>query len=684
MEQSLQILSRRAPLADECPAGAPISIEALQVAYDYTYNREVLQIFGKNSADAPLRSVYFDLICLDDAGDRLGVLTGGCVRALSTAPGEALGENAVAVIPYAGTCRVEFALQKVVLADERVWRSGDAPIAPAVSEPASVIAELPESNPREESAEPPAIRLSEQPVQEEPAPIPAEWLNPPATPEGYRAAAEGLTSLNDPAHSYLIKKFTALAVQAEKKAAEEARMAEAQRIAAERAATYAALLGRTAESADELEALAAEWKALGNYKDASRRGDEALKKSKSIRTSEKRLAAKRAEEAKQAAEAAAILRRRRTKIALTWSGIAATVLAVTLLILFVLIPALDRAGYAQIDRLVEEGKYTEALSRLEQMGDDTRADQLREDLCGNKDGLFLSAESYPCYKIQDGVLSFDSTKYSFTGKTLTIPDYFDDQKVTALSDACFTGLDSVEEFVLPRSVTSVGKNAFADCTKLTKFTAPGLIELGDEVFRGCTALTEITLSETVTSLGAGLFQGCTALRKVTLPEGIRKLPDYLFLNCTALETVNIPSSVVELGTETFAYCIRLTTITLPDRLTTLGNNTFLSCTGITRIVLPDSVTVIGDKTFAACTKLTEIRLSSQLAVLPARTFEGCTALRTATLPSALTKVGYAAFSGCTALSTVHYPGTAQAYAAIELQKGNEPLAALTPVFGNAA
>lgn len=674
MEKNLQMISETTLSAAQQTAGAPVNVRSLRIAYEYTHNREILFISGTNQSPRTIRSLYFDLACSDDAGDLLGTAQGACLRNLELAPDGDLPDDAPVVIPFAGTCSVLLMLKKVVFTDGFVWREGDAPVPAecnaAADEPAPLV--LPEPASAPESATPEEVA---EPVQ-----IPDEWLNPPATVEGYRAAAQGLASLGDAGKPYLIRKFTALADKLEKEAAEAAQKAAEAERAARQESDYRTLLSRKCETAEEWEALAADLAKLSGYKDSARRADEAKKKVKSIRTSEKRLAAKRAEEAKLAAAAAAAKRKRIFKRTGWIAGIALALGAILLLVFTVLIPAGRQDDYEAAETYLKNGEYTAAINAFEALGDykdsRDRAVAIRKELTGREDGLFYTSERYPCYSIENGVLSYNSTKVYISDTTLKVPDYLDDQKVTSLAANCFQQLESVTTVILPPTVTSIGDGAFADCPRLTSFEAENLVYIGAEAFRGCTALTEFTVPDKVTSIGISAFQGCTALQKITLPAGVRSLADSLFLHCSALTRVQYDSRLHSIGAEAFAYCGALTDLTIPTAVKTIGNNAFMGCTGLTTLSIPDSVTAMGDKAMAGCTGLTEVKIGSGLTTLPARTFENCTALKTVTLPP-LTQIGFAAFNGCTSLTDLYYAGGAGAFAAVQILADNAPLQSAT-------
>ncbi|MBQ7354595.1 MAG: hypothetical protein IJW62_03655, partial [Clostridia bacterium] len=200
MENNLQLISEKILSAADQTKDAPIFISSLRVAYDYTYNRELLFVTCQNCCSYTIRSVYFDLDCKDDAGDSLGQLKGESLRGLSVSPTLAFGSETPVVLSLKGTAQIDLHLQKVVFTDGSVWRVGDPPVdTPADTPVADAPAEEAVTSPTIDTARenPESVIESVEQTVSEPAPIPAEWLNPPATVEGYRTAAEGLATLND-------------------------------------------------------------------------------------------------------------------------------------------------------------------------------------------------------------------------------------------------------------------------------------------------------------------------------------------------------------------------------------------------------------------------------------------------------------------------------------------------------
>ena len=78
-----------------------------------------------------------------------------------------------------------------------------------------------------------------------------------------------------------------------------------------------------------------------------------------------------------------------------------------------------------------------------------------------------------------------------------------------------------------------------------------------------------------------------------------------------MTNITIPNSVTSLGSSCFEGCSDLTSITLPNSITSLGYECFRDCSGLTSITIPNSVTSLGDECFYRCSGLTEVHANRE-------------------------------------------------------------------------
>ena len=89
------------------------------------------------------------------------------------------------------------------------------------------------------------------------------------------------------------------------------------------------------------------------------------------------------------------------------------------------------------------------------------------------------------------------------------------------------------------SVTSIGGNAFSDCTGLTSITIPDSVtSIGGNAFSWCSGLTSIEIPDSVTSIGRYAFYGCTGLTNIEIPDSVASIDRYAFDDCRSLTSIN--------------------------------------------------------------------------------------------------------------------------------------------------
>ena len=218
--------------------------------------------------------------------------------------------------------------------------------------------------------------------------------------------------------------------------------------------------------------------------------------------------------------------------------------------------------------------------------------------------------------IPDSVTSIGD--YAF-GKKLTSATI--GNGVTSIGDSAFRDCSSLTSVTIPDSVTTIGDSAFYGCTMLTSITIPDSVTtIGYSAFSDCTSLTNITIGNSITTIGEWAFADCTSLTGVYITD-ITAWNNILFEDATSnpldnggdlyinnelVTDLTIPDSITTIGDHAFRGCSSLTSITIPNSVTKIGDSAFRSCDSLASVTIPDSVTEIGKSAFYYCESLTSV------------------------------------------------------------------------------
>jgi len=74
----------------------------------------------------------------------------------------------------------------------------------------------------------------------------------------------------------------------------------------------------------------------------------------------------------------------------------------------------------------------------------------------------------------------------------------------------------------------------------------------------------------VTSIGGDAFYNCSGLTSVTIPNSVTSIGGSAFSYCSGLTSITIPNSVTSIGQNAFSFCTGLTSVTIPNSVTTIG------------------------------------------------------------------------------------------------------------------
>lgn len=198
---------------------------------------------------------------------------------------------------------------------------------------------------------------------------------------------------------------------------------------------------------------------------------------------------------------------------------------------------------------------------------------------------------------------------------------------TTIPNNTFNGCPNLTSFTIPPSVTHIGTGAFA-WSGLTNISIPAtVISTGHSLFQQSKIETFIWPSH-LTTMPLLVFASCAQLTNITISNGVTTIDDYAFVACENLLEVIIPNSVTSIGASVFSRCT-FNTFTWPSTIPTINDNMFYLCLQLSSIIIPDTVTAIGNNVFYGCALLSSITFQSvqpNLPVLSSNTFQNTPAI----------------------------------------------------------
>ena len=158
----------------------------------------------------------------------------------------------------------------------------------------------------------------------------------------------------------------------------------------------------------------------------------------------------------------------------------------------------------------------------------------------------------------------------------------------------------VENGVVPRGFA--GKEGNTTITKI--IVGEGISELPNRTFYRYKALETVELPSTLKILGSAgnhdsngnIFQGCSALKNIVIPESVTTMGPGVFYGCSSLESINIPTGVTRIE----EHALRetgLKNIEFHEGVTYFGNMAFRDCENLTEVIINAPYFEVGSSTF---------------------------------------------------------------------------------------
>ena len=265
------------------------------------------------------------------------------------------------------------------------------------------------------------------------------------------------------------------------------------------------------------------------------------------------------------------------------------------------------------------------------------------------------------YKIYDDTASL--VGYVDTPENLMIPKsfWYDGYtfKVSSIGVEAFYNCTSLTSVTIPNSVTSIGSSAFSGCTSLKSFNYSGTksqwkaITIGSDNYY----LTHAFIKCTDGIIGNGNTVTVDSVKYRLNDDYTAEVISYSGTpgNITILESVTyegLTFKVTSIGSSAFSNCTSLKSATIPDSVASIGDSAFSGCTSLTSVTIPNSVESIGDNAFQNCSSLTSATIGNNVTSIGSSAFFGCSKLKKIEIPDSVTYIGSKAFDGTAFYNTV--------------------------------
>jgi len=190
--------------------------------------------------------------------------------------------------------------------------------------------------------------------------------------------------------------------------------------------------------------------------------------------------------------------------------------------------------------------------------------------------------------------------------------------------------DSLTLLVIENGVTTIGKNAFSDCSGFTG---------------------NLVIPDSVTIIGGGAFFNCFGFDgSLTIGNSVTSIGNSAFYFCSGFNgNLVIPDTVTYIGSSSFRKSGFDGNLVIPEGVTTIGDCAFYECFGFTgELVIPNSVTTIGNCAFYNCFNFTgKLSIGKGITTIGYEAFWNCNGFAgKLIIPKDVKNIGFSAFYNC--------------------------------------
>lgn len=259
-----------------------------------------------------------------------------------------------------------------------------------------------------------------------------------------------------------------------------------------------------------------------------------------------------------------------------------------------------------------------------------------------------SLESWLNIEFADGYANplYRAAKFVVNGEEMTVLDV--PYGVAVVKDYAFYEFEPLTKVVLPETVVSIGKYAFAYCENLTSVTGRGVTEVGNNAFYED---GQITYAEVTTAVLGALYLDEIVTLRLVGGETLTLVNEYYYYNYRPfekLESLTVHTGLKEIAADAFRYAERLKDVFISDLSSWSGisfgngyanplyhaDNLLVNGVITENIAIPEGTTTISDYAFYYYDKLLSVSIPASVGSVGKNAFRGCFNLSSVTFAEA--------------------------------------------------
>ena len=284
----------------------------------------------------------------------------------------------------------------------------------------------------------------------------------------------------------------------------------------------------------------------------------------------------------------------------------------------------------------------------------------------NPDIKPTESEFFTFFLLEDNTYSIRKANNATLPSDIYLPKVYNNKPVTRIdngddsNDGAFSSTD-IKSVFIPDNYISIGSYAFSGCSKLITVSFghnSNLLSIDNNAFASCNSMINITIPESVLSIGDQSFTSC-GLSDFIIPASVISIGESAFGYCQYLSDITIPESVMSIGGFAFSY-------TAIERNTPNGGVVYAGNWAVAykrdynidkpSVTLNAGTKGIADSTFYN-SQIIAITIPTGVKSIGSKAFYGCS-LREITIPESVINIGISAFSG-NGIKSVTFKGNSQ-------------------------